>query len=1059
MSDLQKFIRQQFFDNNWTRDVDLSNFTTEKIAAIDSSFSHLDVKSKLCLLLSFSSSKPSGIPEIDKHVESIFLQALDEENNLVKAVATILHSKQSLNYLNFDISPTNEAFKKNIEKLLRSSDDWGVVRTPLLAEYLGENVLKDLANNGKRAVKPKDITPIRSLGFKRRGKSEALSFKESYLDKLKDECQRKRIHVPIPGRSFARLDEPDGGSDGDGGGGFIGNSSASVPRNSTAKRYPSTWNRSLDGEYQKPSTPWPRAGQQKPEKLTNSRPLPLNERLAIRSSAAANCRKPSGIKLLDFDELPAFGPKAKQLRKEQMEKEREIKRQEREERVKEQRAAREAAKLARQAERQALSDARRQSTTNLWPAGQTVGVITAPVASSENRSTVQSTGFNSGLSQQSSVLFTGPNERSNRGDDARARIGQYPNHLPCVTSTTTPQFGSQAIHGTNSFMIQHPLLSVSDSLIASSGVTDEDDDEDEDDDMAVRDSQTGMYKLGIASNFRGFNPAARVSLQSSCATQNASPMITSSTNSLATLSVHGVPTIGTRLNTFSSYQTPNPDPSFKASMTLVTSSLNVLSNPTPITVSSSLSYNTQLRVIAPRPPQPMPTPSASISGTIRVIGGPQSSPLIRIFRPQTMPLGQLSTPQLDSATLSSSLPLKSSTQSVGEGSAPMVALTNVTGGEVLCSPAGSGNGTQEPLRNLGPTLVRAGTQPILQPHLPGTSPVRIAPRSTRFVRLVHSNSVMELAPGRLQPSPNVPPTLSAAQSPPFIIQQPQPQQISSARTELRSPPVVVAGSTTTAGPHPTNTAWTLDGRPDPHPAEMLGIRLPFGVRGNVDRQKINHSPPNAGYIQILPRPVVPVSLPVTSPQHVLHATDSQAINDRNLEGVIPGRRQLVMCDAGSVNNSERESSVSVQISLAGGGSMPVQFPSQPVLPTNSSAIPSVESGVKIQDDLCLTEAQVNSVHNLFQGANRVSRPEKAMIVSFIAGARGNPRPETGNTLRIRLSEYRERVINQATGQVMDVAADTYLHMDYATGKCEKVKCYRNEPPEVLLRLPVQQATQ
>ncbi|VEL11073.1 unnamed protein product [Protopolystoma xenopodis] len=60
-----------------------------------------------------------------------------------------------------------------------------------------------------------------------------------------------------------------------------------------------------------------------------------------------------------------------------------------------------------------------------------------------------------------------------------------------------------------------------------------------------------------------------------------------------------------------------------------------------------------------------------------------------------------------------------------------------------------------------------------------------------------------------------------------------------------------------------------------------------------------------------------------------------------------------------------------------------------------------------------------------------------------------------STMRIRLSEYRERVLDSRTGQTIDVAADTFLLMDYSTGQCEKIKCYRQESPDVLNLLPVQ----
>lgn len=65
--------------------------------------------------------------------------------------------------------------------------------------------------------------------------------------------------------------------------------------------------------------------------------------------------------------------------------------------------------------------------------------------------------------------------------------------------------------------------------------------------------------------------------------------------------------------------------------------------------------------------------------------------------------------------------------------------------------------------------------------------------------------------------------------------------------------------------------------------------------------------------------------------------------------------------------------------------------SQPSLTTVTGNIVNAStnlSSVKIQDDLCLTESQLSTVHSLFQDANRVTRPEKAMIISFIAGSRG-----------------------------------------------------------------------
>ena len=66
----------------------------------------------------------------------------------------------------------------------------------------------------------------------------------------------------------------------------------------------------------------------------------------------------------------------------------------------------------------------------------------------------------------------------------------------------------------------------------------------------------------------------------------------------------------------------------------------------------------------------------------------------------------------------------------------------------------------------------------------------------------------------------------------------------------------------------------------------------------------------------------------------------------------------------------------------------------------------------------------------------------------------NPKPEAGSAMQIRLSEYRERVIDAASGNVMDVAAETFINLDYATGRFERFKTYRTVSPEQLKDLPI-----
>uniref|UniRef100_A0A183BDK8 Negative elongation factor A n=1 Tax=Echinostoma caproni TaxID=27848 RepID=A0A183BDK8_9TREM len=538
---------------------------------------------------------------------------------LVKAVATILHTKQTLGYLNFDISPTNEAFKKNLERLLKVSDRWCVVQTPLLAEYLGENVLNSVTHD----VSPKrDQTSIkrphpsstyrkrttRVLGFRPRGKPESVTVKEAYLEKLKDECQRKRVHVPIPGRSFARQDETDDAAHSDGSG-FMGSSTIhrrdSLLTTNRKTAIPQTWNRSSDSSVRKPpasSTPhpssWSRTGADLPERTSDSRPIPLAERLAARTSAAANCRKASGIKLLDFDQLPAFGPKAKQLRKEQMEKEREMKKLEKEERLKEQRAAREAAKLARQSERQAQMEARRHNTSTTWNAvpPPTTADVLMPHAGEND----------TGLNHEKAVADMNIDKNHHCLSDTAA-IGDH--RLPTGASQAVSQkpFGLTPASNAGNFMVRHPLL--------------------------------------------GFNPSARMSIHGNDMTSSVSSSIqsgfSSSYSSTTTTSSSFAPPNSYTLQS-NSQLVDMPDETHVAHSNASTHLLSepprqsqpqVQSQPpqsqtqlvhraqsqqhqaTPILITSSTNPTTPHRVIAPR-----------LAGvpTIKVVSGPHPNPLIRI---------------------------------------------------------------------------------------------------------------------------------------------------------------------------------------------------------------------------------------------------------------------------------------------------------------------------------------------------------------------------------------------------------------------------------------------
>ncbi|DAA28409.1 TPA: Wolf-Hirschhorn syndrome candidate 2 protein [Bos taurus] len=58
-------------------------------------------------------------------------------------------------------------------------------------------------------------------------------------------------------------------------------------------------------------------------------------------------------------------------------------------------------------------------------------------------------------------------------------------------------------------------------------------------------------------------------------------------------------------------------------------------------------------------------------------------------------------------------------------------------------------------------------------------------------------------------------------------------------------------------------------------------------------------------------------------------------------------------------------------------------------------------------NLSLTREQMFAAQEMFKTANKVTRPEKALILGFMAGSRENPCQEQGDVIQIKLSEHTE----------------------------------------------------
>ncbi|CAG5128592.1 unnamed protein product [Candidula unifasciata] len=92
-------------------------------------------------------------------------------------------------------------------------------------------------------------------------------------------------------------------------------------------------------------------------------------------------------------------------------------------------------------------------------------------------------------------------------------------------------------------------------------------------------------------------------------------------------------------------------------------------------------------------------------------------------------------------------------------------------------------------------------------------------------------------------------------------------------------------------------------------------------------------------------------------------------------------------------------------------------------------------------NLSLTKEQMMEAQQMFKVSNKVSRPEKALILGFMAGSRDNPCPQQGDVLNIKLGE-KEEVTELSDGSKKVKTEDTYFQMNYATGEWKRFQKLR-----------------
>ncbi|KAK7071218.1 hypothetical protein SK128_001675 [Halocaridina rubra] len=120
-------------------------------------------------------------------------------------------------------------------------------------------------------------------------------------------------------------------------------------------------------------------------------------------------------------------------------------------------------------------------------------------------------------------------------------------------------------------------------------------------------------------------------------------------------------------------------------------------------------------------------------------------------------------------------------------------------------------------------------------------------------------------------------------------------------------------------------------------------------------------------------------------------------------------------------------------------------PAQPQTPANQAAVVNNQQQSQQQKGrLSLTREQMLEAQEMFKTSNKVTRPEKALILGFMAGSRDNPCPHLGNIVTIKLSEG-EETVSQPDGAFISMLAETHFQMNYNTGEWKRIKKYRPLP--------------
>uniref|UniRef100_A0A8C2X3E4 Negative elongation factor complex member A n=1 Tax=Cyclopterus lumpus TaxID=8103 RepID=A0A8C2X3E4_CYCLU len=245
-------------------------------------------------------------------------------------------------------------------------------------------------------------------------------------------------------------------------------------------------------------------------------------------------------------------------------------------------------------------------------------------------------------------------------------------------------------------------------------------------------------------------------------------------------------------------------------------------------------------------------------------------------------------------------------------------------------------------------------------------------------------------------------------------------------------------------------------------AAVVENTTPDYAAGLVSAQKLgalNENPlPSTSYL-----PATPSMVPSSSYIPSSEASNSQCLSARQPEesatagagatATLPGqyKQRTPMYNAGNTANPATPTSPSTPVSTpASNGPPAAATASQPETPTQPPSTPQTPTPTPTpvppqpqpKKNLSLTRDQMYAAQEMFKTANKVTRPEKALILGFMAGSRENPCPEQGDIIQIKLSEHTE-VLPKADGTgSTTMLVDTVFEMNYSTGQWTRLKKYK-----------------